>query len=284
MNLWNANADSVYPQSKRELLKALETWEKAHVKPPNNKTKTAEWSDQAWSHGHQHNFSDLIEQAKRNVTKEKCKDEKAMTDLLPLNDVDAGQIRDATKKSMAGGKNIGSYSSSKLPPALVLGTETSSGALSMCSPIKGLHLPRHAISLGLPVISRPTPRKRCDGITIEDPTGPPSCLESGSPSQATTDGRIQSLLGANSSAASASAQPSHEHSLQSPHCMNPQLSASLPHFSIIFSNYTQDQNGRPSFAPSPSSLCLTPTPPEPARQTSARIRANEKRKYSSIEE
>ncbi|KAF8527725.1 hypothetical protein BDD12DRAFT_919553 [Trichophaea hybrida] len=49
MNLWNANVDSLHPQSKRQLLNALDTWEKAHVKPSNNKTKTADWSDEAWS-------------------------------------------------------------------------------------------------------------------------------------------------------------------------------------------------------------------------------------------
>ncbi|KAF8241330.1 DNA repair protein rad18 [Wilcoxina mikolae CBS 423.85] len=80
MNLWNANVDSLHPQSKRELLNALDMWEKAHVKPSNNKTKTVGWSDEAWSVGHRHDFSDLIERAKRNVKRPKLHNEETEKD------------------------------------------------------------------------------------------------------------------------------------------------------------------------------------------------------------
>jgi hypothetical protein len=73
-NLWNANIDSEYPKSKRELLRELDIWERAHTKPVNNKTKEATWSDEAWGAKHGGEFKDLVEAAKRGIKRRKVED------------------------------------------------------------------------------------------------------------------------------------------------------------------------------------------------------------------
>lgn len=91
LNLWNAAGDSSSPgPNKKELLKALDAWERAHLRPANNKTKTAEWSDAAWAAGHQDTFSDLIEQAKRSVKRPKIDGQEEIAG-------DNGPVKDANE-------------------------------------------------------------------------------------------------------------------------------------------------------------------------------------------
>lgn len=73
-NLWNANIDSEYPKSKRELLRELDVWERAHTKPVNNKTKETTWSDEAWGAKHGGDFKDLVEVAKRGIKRRKVEE------------------------------------------------------------------------------------------------------------------------------------------------------------------------------------------------------------------
>ena len=65
--------DSNRPRSKRELLRDLRTWELAHVKPANNKTKAPEWDDQNWAQRHQGEFSDLVAKARESVNNKRRK-------------------------------------------------------------------------------------------------------------------------------------------------------------------------------------------------------------------
>lgn len=95
LNLWNAAGDSSSPgPSKRELLKALDAWERAHLQPVNNKTKAAEWSDAAWATGHQDAFSDLIEQAKRTIKRPKIDGREEVSDdsSKPVKDEGGGEV------------------------------------------------------------------------------------------------------------------------------------------------------------------------------------------------
>ncbi|TGZ84335.1 DNA repair protein rad18 [Ascodesmis nigricans] len=69
LNLWNANVDSPRPRTKRQLLDELEAWERAHVRPANNKTKAPEWSDEKWQEKHADTFADLIAKARGSIQK-----------------------------------------------------------------------------------------------------------------------------------------------------------------------------------------------------------------------
>ena len=71
VSIWNANADSKYPRPKPELLRALDTWERAHTRPQNNKTKAATWSDESWLEINRDSYSSLVQQAKENAKRRK---------------------------------------------------------------------------------------------------------------------------------------------------------------------------------------------------------------------
>ncbi|KAA8904647.1 hypothetical protein FN846DRAFT_907678 [Sphaerosporella brunnea] len=71
ITIWNANADATYPKSKKEMLDALNSWERAHTRPANNKTKLADWSDDNWAAKNSDDFSSLIEKARANAKRQK---------------------------------------------------------------------------------------------------------------------------------------------------------------------------------------------------------------------
>ena len=97
VNIWNANVDAKYPKTKKELLAALATWERAYNKPANNKTKSADWSDGEWGNKHQDDFKNLIEQARRNVKRRKVEPEDEKTGDEPLK-LDTSQTEAATNE------------------------------------------------------------------------------------------------------------------------------------------------------------------------------------------
>jgi hypothetical protein len=76
VSIWNANADSNYPRPKRELLRALDTWESAHTRPQNNKTKATTWSDESWLEINRDSYSSLVQRAKENAKRRKVDVEK----------------------------------------------------------------------------------------------------------------------------------------------------------------------------------------------------------------
>ncbi|KAL7266285.1 E3 ubiquitin-protein ligase rad18 [Rhizina undulata] len=80
MNIWNANVDSNKPRTKAELLLELNTWERAHIKPPNKPTKAPGWSDDQWAIRHNDDFSLLIEQAKKRREPQQRMEESATSE------------------------------------------------------------------------------------------------------------------------------------------------------------------------------------------------------------
>lgn len=91
--LHNANCDAHPSQqkTKKELLKELATWEMAHVKPANDKSKAPEWSAKAWSTNHDGEFQSLIEKARDSGKRRKVEREE---------ETDKGETGDGDHQSL----------------------------------------------------------------------------------------------------------------------------------------------------------------------------------------
>ncbi|KAI5804983.1 hypothetical protein EDC01DRAFT_610190 [Geopyxis carbonaria] len=100
-NIWNANVDSNRQRSKQELLKNLEIWERAHIKPANNKTKGPEWSDVRWAHKNQDNFSSLVQKAKQNAKRRKVEQESKTEPPIEKDSTPSPQLLDSSHTSQA---------------------------------------------------------------------------------------------------------------------------------------------------------------------------------------
>lgn len=77
-------------------MRDLRTWEIAHVKPANNKTKAPEWDDQNWAQRHQGDFSDLVAKARESVNNKRRKVEEDEAEKMEgrTKDEAAVEVRD----------------------------------------------------------------------------------------------------------------------------------------------------------------------------------------------
>jgi hypothetical protein len=101
ITIWNANLDSAHPKSKSELLVDLNTWERAHTRMANNRTKSADWSDNNWAAQHKDNFSSLIEQARANAKRRKVENGETNQDQDSLRKETASAPPSAPTPSLA---------------------------------------------------------------------------------------------------------------------------------------------------------------------------------------
>ncbi|KAI5290932.1 E3 ubiquitin-protein ligase rad18, partial [Ascosphaera aggregata] len=96
INLWNANCDSRYPKSKRDLLHELDLWERTQGSTNGNgnvhrvDVSRKDFDKENWGKGHQESFRGLIEQARRGTEKNKSQStETAGPDLVEPMSLDA---------------------------------------------------------------------------------------------------------------------------------------------------------------------------------------------------
>lgn len=93
MNLWNASCDSSRPQTKRELLRELDVWERtqgrqiANAQGPSG-VMAKDFDADGWAKLNRDDFSDLIRKAKEKARKPESKDDGAAEKQSPIQSQD----------------------------------------------------------------------------------------------------------------------------------------------------------------------------------------------------
>ncbi|KAG8527464.1 uncharacterized protein KY384_007616 [Bacidia gigantensis] len=135
VNLVNANCDSKFPETKRNLLRDLDNWDKIHGRQLANGTATSsasvmskDFDGNAWASNHQSNFKNLIAQARTKrqpVRQETSTDTHRSAAQRPENNEDVTMLEgsnamDIHERVYADGlslpKRVGSPSSSSQRP------------------------------------------------------------------------------------------------------------------------------------------------------------------------
>ena len=122
MNLWNASCDSSHPQTKRELLRELDVWERtqgrqiANAQGPSG-VMAKDFDADGWSRSNRDDFSDLIKKARKKARKPEPKDEGAAEKQSPSQQQqDVTSTRNPDHSTARNGNVVVDLTSAAKPP------------------------------------------------------------------------------------------------------------------------------------------------------------------------